>query len=148
MGGADQRGSSLRLALEDGLPPVYLKLGAALRCWARLDAYQREGQRPLLGEDLTLSGGLEELPGFLPALDRVRGRVPVVAPDDPAPGTRGGSFTWAEALSMPQDIGELLIDVDPSEAGLHGGSGVGGSAWPWVRGKDLSLGDDPGGDGL
>ena len=74
---------------------VYLGLGAALRCWARLDAYRREGRRQLLVEDIELNGGLEALPGSPPALDRVPGKVSVVAPDDPAPR---GSFIRAEAL--------------------------------------------------
>ena len=77
---------------------VYLELGPALGCWARLDAYRREGLRQLLGDDLALPGGLEELPGFLSARDRVQGKVFVVALDDPAPGTRGGSVIWAKTL--------------------------------------------------
>ena len=48
---------------------AYLGLGAALRCWARLDAYRREGQRQLFVEDLELNGDLEALPGSLLALD-------------------------------------------------------------------------------
>ena len=77
---------------------VYLELGTARRCWARLEAYRREGRRQLLVDDLELNGGLEALPGSLPALDRVQGKVFVVALDDPAPGTWGGSVIWAETL--------------------------------------------------
>ena len=43
---------------------VYLKPGGVLRCWARLDAYWREGRRQLLVEDLELEGGLKALPGL------------------------------------------------------------------------------------
>ena len=41
---------------------VYLDFGAALCCWARLDAYWREGWGQLLVKGLELDGGLEVPP--------------------------------------------------------------------------------------
>ena len=49
---------------------------------------------------------------------------------------------------MPQDSAELLLDGGQSEAGVYGGRGVGGRPGTWVWGKNLSLQEELGGNGL